>query len=230
MTDLALAVASLRGAARWDGHRLEPIEAGGAGSAHALALTPDGVAIGFGQGVLLPDARFLSAFHGLPGNQALALVSGESLFVGTPSGLGAIGGSKVIWRTTAGDGKLPHPWITSLALFRDALFVGTYGGGVTRRTRSEGLGSPMGNFDSYAETQGFKINSGCLMEAGGRLFLGTDGRGLFRLDAEGRHFLPLTLPLPSRRVTALLSDRDWLYVGTDEGLARLPLATLREGN
>ncbi|MDP2875591.1 MAG: hypothetical protein Q8O00_05350, partial [Holophaga sp.] len=183
-----------------------------------------------GQGVLLPDARFLSAFHGLPGNQALAMVSGETLFVGTPSGLGAIAGSKVAWRTTAGDGKLPHPWITALALFKDSLFVGTYGGGVTRRSKPQAQESPVGIFDPFLETQGFKVNTGCLVEAAGRLFLGTDGMGLYRLNTEGNRFVPLKVPLPSPRVTALLQDRDWLYVGTDEGLARLPLSILREGN
>ena len=225
-----LYIASLRGAARFDGKRITPIEAGGSGSAHALAFMRDGIAIGFGQGVLLPDARFLSAFHGLPGNQALALADGDELFVGTPSGLGAISGSRVAWRTTSGDGKLPHPWVTALALFKDALYIGTYGGGVTRRTKPGGKEPAMGTFDPFLETQGFKVNTGCLVEAAGRLFLGTDGRGLFRLDTEGNHFLPVAVPLPSPRVTALLQDREWLYVGTDEGLARLPLSLLREGN
>lgn len=225
-----LYIASLRGAARFDGRRIDPIEAGGSGSAHSLALTRDGVAIGFGQGVLLPDSRLLSAFHGLPGNQALALASGDHLFVGTPSGLGAVSGSRVVWRTTAGDGKLPHPWITALALFKDSLYVGTYGGGVTRRPKPAGKDESVGAFDSFLETQGLKVNQGCLVEAAGRLFLGTDGAGLHRLDAEGNRFIPVKVSLPSPRVTALLQDRDWLYVGTDEGLTRLPLSMLREGN
>ena len=85
-----------------------------------------------GQGLLLPGSRFLSAFHGLPGNQALALAGGEPLYVGTPSGLGAVSGSRVAWRVTAGEGRLPHPWVTALALRGDGLYIGTYGGGVTR--------------------------------------------------------------------------------------------------
>lgn len=223
----ALYVASLRGAARFDGQRLTPIEAAGAGAAFSLGATRNGVAIGYGQGVLLPGSRFLSAFHGLPGNQALALASGEALFVGTPSGLGAVIGSRVAWRVAAGEGKLPHPWVTSLALFGDALYVGTYGGGVTRRrTRPDGPAS--GFFDGFLETEGLKVNPGCLLEAGGRLYLGTDGRGLFRLSRDRQRFRALHLPLPSPRITALLADPAGLVVGTDEGLARLSFSSLDE--
>ncbi len=223
----ALYVASLRGAARFDGQHLTPIEPTGAGAAFSLGATRNGVAIGYGQGVLLPGSRLLSAFHGLPGNQALALASGPDLFVGTPSGLGAISDSRVAWRVAAGEGKLPHPWVTSLAVFGDALYVGTYGGGVTRRIPRPG-GPASGAFDGFAETEGLKVNPGCLLEAGGRLYLGTDGRGLYRLSRDRRRFLAVRPPLPSPRITALLASPEGLLVGTDEGLARLPLASLDE--
>ena len=90
-----LFVASLRGAARFDGVRLSPLD--GPGAAFSLAATREGVAIGYGQGVLLPGSGLLSAFHGLPGNQALALAAGDGLFVGTPSGLGVLDGRRVRW-------------------------------------------------------------------------------------------------------------------------------------
>lgn len=225
----ALYVASLRGAARFDGHRLEPIEASGAGAAYALAATRDGVAIGYGHGVLLPGSRFLSAFHGLPGNQALALASGDQLFVGTPSGLGAIGGSRVLWRVAAGEGRLPHPWITALASRDEGLYVGTYGGGVALRQQPRPGDPSVGRWEAFPETQGFKVNTGCLVACGGRLYLGTDGRGLYRLSADGRRFEPLSLPLPSPRVTALLATPGALYVGTEEGLAKVPFSALKEG-
>jgi hypothetical protein len=229
-----LFVASLRGAARFDGRRWTPMgggrggRGGAEGPAFALAATKDGVAVGYGQGVLLPGARLLSAFHGLPGNQALALAGGEPLFVGTPSGLGAVSGSKVAWRVTAGEGRLPHPWVTALALRGDGLYIGTYGGGVVRRVATGA--SAKGTFEAFPETGGFKVNTGCLVEAGGRLFLGTDGRGLFRLSRDGSRFEPLRLPLPSSRITAILPGPDALYVGTDEGLARLRLPIPEEGS
>jgi hypothetical protein len=217
-----LHVASLRGAARFDGQRLVPLE-GVEGGAFSLAPTREGVAVGLGQGVLLPGPRLLSAFHGLPGNQALALLPGDPLLVGTPSGLGAVAGSKVIWRVTAGEGRLPNPWVTALARLGEAVFVGTYGGGVVRRL-PPGPGQPSpGLFEPMAETEGFKVNPGCLLESGGRVYLGTDGRGLFRLSRDGARFLPLKLPLPSQRVSAILALPGFLYVGTEEGLARFPL-------
>jgi hypothetical protein len=215
----ALYVASLRGAARFDGTRLTPLE--GPGAAFSLAATPDGVAIGYGQGVLLPGPRLLSAFHGLPGNQALALLSGDALFVGTPSGLGALVGTRVKWSVTPGQGKLPHPWVTALARREDGLYVGTYGGGVVRRTATSDE-SAAGRFEPFAETAGLKINAGGLVEAGGRLYAATDGRGVWRLSRDQRHFVPLDLPLPSPRITALLAGKDGLWVGTDEGVARVP--------
>lgn len=219
-------VASLRGAARFDGRRLTPVE--GPGAAFSLAATNEGVVVGYGQGVLLPGPRLLSAFHGLPGNQALALAYGETLFVGTPSGLGAVDAGRVRWRVASGEGRLPHPWVTALALSGQDLFVGTYGGGVVRRraprtSPASGSRADTAVYEPYVETEGLKVNTGCLVEAGGRIFLGTDGHGLFRLSKDRTRFVPLRLALPSPRVTALLPGRDALFVGTDQGIARLPL-------
>ena len=219
-----LYVASLRGAARFDGQRLTPID--GPGAAFSLAATREGVAIGYGQGVLLPGSTLLSAFHGLPGNQAVALAAGESLFVGTPSGLGAMDGRRVLWRVTSADGRLPHPWVTALAVAEDGLYVGTYGGGVTRRAKADGAGRPLADAARYlpfAETADLKVNPGCLVEAGGRIYAGTDGRGLWELSPDRARFEPLRVPLPSPRVTALVADDHALWIGTDEGIARLPL-------
>jgi ligand-binding sensor domain-containing protein len=219
-----LYVASLRGAARYDGRRLVAIE--GPGAAFSLASTRGGVVIGYGQGVLLPGSTLLSAFDGLPGNQALALAGGESLFVGTPSGLGALDDRRVRWRVTSGDGKLPHPWVTSLAVADDGLYVGTYGGGVTRRAGTAVPGRALADgtpYRPFVETADLKINTGCLVEAGGRLYAGSDGQGLWRLSLDRAHFERVGLSLPSPRVTALLPDEGALWIGTDEGIARLPL-------
>ncbi|HSD26287.1 MAG TPA: hypothetical protein VLL75_03235 [Vicinamibacteria bacterium] len=225
-----LYVASLRGAARFDGARLRPVE--GPGAAFALAVTDDGVAIGYGQGVRLPGGSLVSAFHGLPGNQALALAASHELFVGTPSGLGALRGRRVSWRVAAGDSKLPHPWVTALAGDEDGLFVGTYGGGVARRVAgavrtARGRLADEARYEAFPETEGLKINAGRLLRAGGRLYAGTDGAGLWRTSADGARFERMALRLPSSRVTAMAAADDTLFVGTDEGLARVPLEAER---
>jgi hypothetical protein len=214
----ALYVASLRGAFRFDGRRLEAID--GPGAAFSLASTREGVAIGYGLGVALPGPRLVSAFHGLPGNQALALSAGEELVVGMPSGLGSLAGGRVRWRVAAGEGRLPHPWVTALERHGGFLYAATYGGGVVRRLEATADAA----YETFPETAGFKVNPGCLLEAHGRLYLGTEGRGLFRLA--GGAFRPLPLPLPSPRVTALWADEDALWVGTDEGLSRVDLDRL----
>jgi hypothetical protein len=221
-----LYVASLRGAARFDGTRLRPVE--GPGAAFALAATDDGVAIGYGQGVRLPGGSFVSAFHGLPGNQALALAASHELFVGTPSGLGALRGRRVSWRVAAGDSKLPHPWVTALVGDETGLFVGTYGGGVARRVAgavrsARGFLSDEARYETFPETEGLKINAGCLLRVRGRLYAGTDGAGLWRTSADAGRFERMTLRLPSSRVTAMAASAEALFVGTDEGLARVPL-------
>ncbi len=225
-------VASLRGVARLEGGTLIPIEPRDAGAAFSLAATRDGLVHGYGQGVLLPGSRLVSAFHGLPGNQALALAEGPEgsnlLFVGTPTGLGALAGGRVAWRTEPGDGRLPHPWVTALAVRGDDLFVGTYGGGVARRAGQPSGWRAPGAFSAFPETAGLKVNPGCLVEAGGRLYLGTDGRGLWRLSADGSRFVPLRVPLPSQHVTAIQPGPEALFVGTSEGLARLPLSLPEE--
>lgn len=225
-----LYAASLRGVSRFDGRRLAPVGEGGS-AAFSLAAAPGGIVLGTGQGVALPDGHFLSGFHGLPGNQALALEPDPDglLFVGTPSGLGAVRGARVAWRVTQGDGNLPHPWVTALARFRGALYVGTYGGGVARRTVSAAAREAMGTFEPFVETEGLKVNPNGLVEAAGTLLVGTDGQGLYRLSADGSRFLPVKVPLPSPHITAILPTPEALYLGTDEGLARIPLPLPGEG-
>jgi len=133
----------------------------------------------------------------------------------------------VRFRVAAGEGRLPHPWVTALAPSHGTLYVGTYGGGIVRRTAS-GVEAPAGRVDraryeGFVETEGLKVNPGCLVEASGRLYAGTDGHGLYRLSPDGRRFDRVDLALPSPRITALLPAPGALYIGTDEGLARLPL-------
>lgn len=214
-----LHVASLRGAFRFDGTRFTPVE--GSGAAFSLARTGSGVAIGYGEGVLLPERKLLSAFHGLPGNQATALSAVEGgLLVGTPSGLGYVEALKVRWRVASGEGRLPHPWVTAILETEGGVLIGTYGGGLTRRV---GRMLDPGAWKPFPETAGLKVNTGCLVAANGRVYAGTDGTGLFRLSRDGTRFERLKLSLPSQRVTALLEMDGFLYIGTDEGLTRWPV-------
>jgi ligand-binding sensor domain-containing protein len=69
-----------------------------------------------------------------------------------------------------------------------------------------------------------------LLDAEGRLWVGTEGQGLFRSDRALRDLSHVDLPLPSPSVYALAvspvirSSR--LFIGTSEGLVSLPLSSL----
>jgi ligand-binding sensor domain-containing protein len=217
--------ATLRGVFRIRVPKIEPLE--GPGGAYSLATTPSGMAIGYGQGVVLPGRKMLSAFHGLPGNQAVALASNSSsgsLWVGTPTGLGRIDEARVTARVIPGQGKLPHPWVTALLDEGDLLLVGTWGGGVAARS-GEGAREV---WSPFPETAALRINAGAILKSpDGRVWIGTQGSGLWRSDPERTRFEPVRLPLPSKDVFSLVlfppGRPDSLFVGTNEGLARVPL-------
>jgi ligand-binding sensor domain-containing protein len=221
----AVWAATLQGTFRVDGaHATETAS----GAAFALASTPSGVVTGTSQGVSFPERRLLSAFHGLPGNQTLALASArgrDRLWVGTPTGLGRVDGRRVTARVVAGEGKLPHPWVTALAERGADLFVATYGGGVARRSDEDGE-----RWTRYAETDGLKVNA-LLVLPDGRVALATLGQGLYLSDAEVTRFSRLDAALPSTDVFALaLAPQEsprFLFAGTSEGLARISLGELR---
>jgi len=218
-------VASLRGVARFDGERMRAVE--GPGAAFSLAATRDGIALGYGQGVLLPGRTLLSAFHGLPGNQAIALAEQDALFVGTPSGLGALVGRRVLWRVTAGEGKLPHPWVTALLPQEDGLLVGTWGGGIVRRRDNGRAGATppadAASWEAFAETEGLQVSPGALTVVDGRVWAGTDAAGLWRQTRDRARFERVRVALPSERVSALFAEAGALWIGTDQGVVRLPV-------
>lgn len=224
----AVYAATLRGAFRLSSDEARPLE--GAGAAFALASTGSGLAVGYGLGVLLPEGRLLSAFHGLPGNQAYALAAnGEALWVGTPTGLGRVERRRVTEKILPGEGKLPHPWVTALLPAGDDLWVATYGGGLA--VRREADGGP--RWETFAETRGLRVNAGALLALpDGRLCAGTHGSGVWCSDRGRTRFSRVDLPLPSPDVFALAAfpkeSPDLLFVGTSEGLLRLPSATLPE--
>lgn len=224
----AVWAATLRGAYRLAGGEARVLE--GAGGAYALASTPGGVAVGYAQGVLLPGQRLLSAWHGLPGNQAYALAAeGDALWVGTPTGLGRVEGRRVTERVLPGEGKLPHPWVTALHAGRDGLWVATYGGGIAVRRAGEGPAA----WEPFPQTRGLRVNAGALLALpDGRLCAGTHGAGVWCSDRARSRFARVDLPLPSPDVFSLAAfppdAPELLFAGTSEGLLRVPADALTE--
>ncbi len=61
------------------------------------------------------------------------------------------------------------------------------------------------------------------MLATSRLLLaGTLGRGLYVMDRKSSRWFAVTEGLPSLNVTALAEANGFVYVGTDNGLLRIP--------
>jgi hypothetical protein len=218
--------ATLRGVFKIRGGRAEPVE--GPGAAFSLAPTSSGIALGYGQGVSLPGRRLLSAFHGLPGNQAYALAAArrsEALWVGTPTGLGRIENARVTARALPGEGKLPNPWVTALLDTGDALVVGTWGGGLTLRT-GDGQSE---RWSPFPETDRLRVNAGAIAAGpNGGIWIGTQGEGLWRSDPSVKRFVRVRTPLPSLNVYSLAffpaDHPDSLFAGTDQGMVRIPLS------
>jgi ligand-binding sensor domain-containing protein len=51
---------------------------------------------------------------------------------------------------------------------------------------------------------------------------GTLGRGLYVLDRNSQRWLEIRDGLPSLNVTALAAVNGYIYIGTDNGLVRIP--------
>jgi hypothetical protein len=97
--------------------------------------------------------------------------------------------------------------------------------------RREADGGP--RWEAFAETRGLRVNAGALLALpDGRLCAGTHGSGVWCTDRGRTRFSRVDLPLPSPDVFALAAfpreSPDLLFVGTSEGLLRLPSASLPE--
>jgi ligand-binding sensor domain-containing protein len=177
-----------------------------------VAATPAGLTFIDGSGM-----RSLYAFHGLVNNHAYALAaSGDRLLVGTLGGLSILDRGAVTASFTTANSALKHNWISAVVAADGEWFAGTYGEGVWKLDAG-------GQWQSVA--RGFEVNPNAMVATDAAIYAGTLGRGLMVFDRRaGRHYV-LTSGLPSLNVTALAARGGYLYIGTDNGLVRVP-----EGN
>jgi ligand-binding sensor domain-containing protein len=179
---------------------------------HGLAVaTPAGLTF------LDPDgARSLYAFEGLVNNHVYALgVSGDELLAGTLGGISVIGHEDVRLNYTTANSGLKHNWITGIVPVGPDWMVGTYGAGVLGLD-SNGRFYPLGN-----ATGPFDVNFNAMLVTPQHVFAGTLGNGLYVYDRASGRWSVVDEGLPSSNVTALAAHRGYLYVGTDNGLARI---------
>lgn len=189
-----------------------------------VALRPDGTIVAATPaGVSFIDASGISsvyAFHGLVNNHAYALASdGPRTLVGTLGGLSVLDGPLVRASYTTSNSALKHNWITAIARAGDTWFVGTYGAGVLQLDSA-------GRWQSFEELRGVEINANAMAATPAAIYAGTLDRGLAIYSRSSGRWNFWTAGLPSLNVTAVESRGAVVYIGTDNGLVKLPETTV----
>jgi ligand-binding sensor domain-containing protein len=180
----------------------------------------DGLALATPAGLTFLDAsgaRSMYAFHGLVSNHVYALgVSGDELMAGTLGGLSLLNKGDVMVNYTTTSSNLTHNWITAVVPVGSDWMVGTYGAGILGLDRS-------GRFHSFEIGSGhFEVNPNAMLVAKDYVMAGTLGEGLYFYDRQSSRWSVIREGLPSLNVTALATANGFIYVGTDNGLVRIP--------
>ncbi len=162
-------------------------------------------------------ARSMYAFHGLVSNHVYALgVSGDELMAGTLGGLSLLNKGDVAANFTTATSNLKHNWITAVVPVGPDWMVGTYGAGILGFDRS-------GRFHSFEVGSGeFEVNPNAMLVLPNFVLAGTLGQGLYLYDRQSGRWSVIRDGLPSLNVTALTAANGYIYVGTDNGLVRIP--------
>ena len=161
-------------------------------------------------------ARSLYAFQGLVNNHVYALgVSGDELMAGTLGGISVIGGEAVQANYTVGNSGLRHNWITAVVAVDGEWMVGTYGAGVLGLDR-RGEFRPLG-----IASGAFNVNSNAMLVTREHVFAGMAGQGLYMYGRQSGRWTVMSQGLPSANVTALAAGGGYVYIGTENGLARI---------
>lgn len=185
-----------------------------------VAAYRDGLALATPSGLTFLDAsgaRSMYAFHGLVNNHVYALgVSGDELMAGTLGGLSQLhqGDVKVSYTTTTSN--LKHNWITAVVPVGSEWMVGTYGAGVLGLDAS-------GHFHSFEIASApIEINPNAMLVTRDYVLAGTLGNGLYLYSRESGRWAVVRDGLPSLNVTAFSLLNGYIYIGTDNGLVRIP--------
>ena len=185
-----------------------------------VAAYRDGLALATPSGLTFLDAsgaRSMYAFHGLVNNHVYALgVSGDELVAGTLGGLSVLDKGNVAANYTTATSNLKHNWITAVVPVGAEWMVGTYGAGILGLDRS-------GRFHSFETASGqFEVNPNAMLVTPNYVLAGTLGNGLYLYDRQSGRWSVIDSGLPSLNVTALAVGNGYIYIGTDNGLVRIP--------
>jgi ligand-binding sensor domain-containing protein len=185
-----------------------------------VAAYRDGIVVATPAGLTFMDSagmRSLYAFHGLVNNHVYSVAAnGTQVLAGTLGGASLLEGDQIRASYTTATSALKHNWITAVIPLGNDWWIGTYGAGITRLDSS-------GKFEaSDGASGGLVINPNAMLALDRVLLAGTMGQGLYVMDRKSGRWCALTEGLPSLNVTALAAANGIVYVGTDNGLLRIP--------
>jgi len=203
-----------------------------------IAFTPTGTALATPAGLTFlgpSGTESLYAFQGLVNNHVYALASlpaSNQLLAGTLGGLSLLQSNTVRRSFTVANSTLQHNWITALLAVPGNMtgdmnggmsLAGTYGAGV-ETLDGEGVFTaielPPGTPHNLV------INPNALFATDTHIYAGTLNHGVLVYSMTSRRWSVVTGGLPSLNVTAFAAHAGQLYVGTENGLVRIPEADL----
>jgi len=221
----AISVATANGLVRFDesgGEQQVLTRADGLIADHVtdVAMYRGGLALATPAGLTFLDAngaRSMYAFHGLVNNHVYALgVSGDELMAGTLGGLSRLSQGDVKVNYTTSSSNLKHNWITAVVPVGSEWMIGTYGAGVL------GLDTA-GHFHAFETASGaLEINPNAMVVTPGYVLAGSLGQGLYVYDRQTQRWSVIRNGLPSLNVTAFAAANGYVFIGTDNGLVRIP--------
>jgi ligand-binding sensor domain-containing protein len=185
-----------------------------------IALYRGGLALATPAGLTFLDAsgaHSMYAFHGLVNNHVYALgTSGTELMAGTLGGLSRLDEEGVKFNYTTSSSNLKHNWITAVVPVGSEWMVGTYGAGVLALDSS-------GHFHSFETASGpLEINPNAMLVTENYVLAGSLGQGLYMYDRQAQRWSVIRNGLPSLNVTAFAAANGYIFIGTDNGLVRIP--------
>jgi ligand-binding sensor domain-containing protein len=193
-----------------------------------IAFTPTGVALATPAGITFigpTGAESLYAFQGLVNNHVYALAAANGhLLAGTLGGLSILQSNTIERNLTIANSALRHNWITALLPMANGnTLIGTYGAGLQTFDREAHFTS----IELPANTpHDLVINPNALYATSTHLYAGTLNHGLLVFSNASGRWSRLTAGLPSLNVTAFAARDGQLYIGTENGLVRIPEVNL----
>jgi outer membrane protein assembly factor BamB len=184
------------------------------------ALYRDGMVLATPAGLTFLDQsgpHSLYAFHGLVNNHVYTVAAaGKEVIAGTLGGLSVLENENVAANYTVSSRGLTHNWISAVVRDGDSWIVGTYGGGIVRLLEN-------GRFESWDIATGkFEVYPNAMLATDQHVLAGTLGKGLYVYNRSANRWTVVADGLPSLTVTALTAANGNIYVGTDNGLVRIP--------